>query len=123
MRTLYLREFSDSFTAHEELEEHRFRVEELGLHLTVFGTMTALQHGQQSSAGNSWYLRIAKLGPESSFFLYPDGRSAYATWETLMLDYDPHDHFPLQLEVHGEPEFHDGDWLNNLWTWLADPRR
>ena len=120
VRTLYLREYPDSFTAREELEERRFRIDELGLHLTVFGAVREPIDRQEQAAADAWYVRIARLGRESSYHLHEDGRSAGTTWHTFLLDYDPHgQEFPLELEVHGEPEFHDGDWLDKLWSWLA----
>ena len=99
-RYLLLRRMWPEFNATIELTELRVPVPTVGLHVTTFITA-------QANARDAWYLRVAR----------PIAGKEFAEWPTLLLDYDPHEGFPLSLEVMEPLVFSDGDWLDNLWLW------
>ena len=99
-RYLLLRRMWPEFNATIELTELRVPVPSADLHVTTFITA-------QAKAGDAWYLRVAQ----------PVAGKEFAEWPTLLLDYDPHENFPLTLEVMEPLVFADGEWLDNLWLW------
>ena len=103
VRYLCLQRVAPEFDGQVELVEIRLSIPAIDhLHITTLGTI------QEHRVADAWYVRVT----------WPQENMPWAEWPTLLLNSEPHTNFPLELEVPGPPEFHDGDWLDSLWRWF-----